>query len=163
MGTDYYGKLGPYIVCKFDNVAKSRKYNGCVNGLCYESESKNATSNKYCGACGKKCGEKTEVFQGEIDPYPLLAQMNEALHLVCIEGYEPLGSNTHVFIPNTKIKAFCKNFEFKYETGGITDLTEIDVDNELANFENQFPKELEILRKNYCEVTLHWGFIHYLN
>ena len=168
MGLSYSTHLGPYVECVTFKVDAERKLNSCPNKDCIEyQEEVYGSEKRFCSSCGHKIDiiilpiKKTNASIADI-----LQEMNEAL-------FPPLGDDLcdwsareyiDLWLPNRRRpNPESRKFSFNsHETIRVEVMNEKTIWNELSEFQCQYQKELNILRKHYGleNVKVRWGLIH---
>lgn len=168
MGIDYTTNLGPYVECKTEMVDIEKTIRACTSWKCglYEHRVSD-TDTQFCIRCGSPIGLVPHIEKiNKVDTEDVIDEMDDALMIPGGDDFYNWSEKYAVdlwlpngYRPNEKVRIF--SFD-PMESIQYAEITHEMIDVEITEFNNQYSKSLDILRKHYGseKVTVKWGLIH---
>ena len=154
MGVDHNIFLGPYAECVYPTVGVMRTVLECKGNTLH----KPLEGNKFCFQCGAEVVVKA-VDTGEtcpdVDKWEIIEEVDQRLHCANENIGEP---NTHYWMSNM---VSCSGIGLDRYEERVEAITAVNIYNDVAQFHQEFEKELAVLRKHYLSVTVKWGLVAY--
>lgn len=162
MGIDYGLYVGPYVECKVQKVAVTKRRRACVNPNC-DNHKRSVHSSAFCHLCGSRIDlvEYTEM-EHAVSQWDLQEQIMERLSSVSGDEYwrRSREDDVHLWKPNVDTGGREYHLEAQ-EDFALHEITPDLVRDEVARFEAQFAPELTVFRERYGAgaVRVAWGII----
>ena len=171
MSVDRNTNIGAYMIVDGEKTEMiERSVNTCSNEDCKNYKSNKNCDGKFCSICGSLVKPKTfeeEYKTGPRDVYDYLAYEDDENGVdendLCWTGQVDCSGG--VFISNE-----CSPFEKKRENtrladkyNGVTDLTDIDLSEEIGWFNKKYKTIIDTFKKEFGEdsVKIGWGVIEW--
>lgn len=145
--------VGPYAEARGTATERETNVYGCTNEKCAEWKKRDTwqgVSSPFCAACGSKTGKTTKMMKHRPSPYEALGE-NERLSP--IDDHDNEG--TYYFISNVR-GTVGESLGGERGEDHHVDLSDVDREAQMKEFETQFAEEIALLRKSF-EVDVCWG------
>lgn len=170
MSIDLTTYLGPYVLCKTHKVEQVRKKRTCSSLSCSKHESEVWDKNtQYCPACGTAILEREYTVQvPNVDRHEVQCGLLQE-SLVVPAGDEMWqmmkDQNFHIWISNIENVAPRQFGNNPREGSHFSPIIPEIIATESELFYDRFEKEIQILRQEYGEenVSFGWGMVHYIH
>lgn len=149
--------VGPYAKASASASEREADVYGCTNEKCSEWKRRDTwqgVRSPFCAMCGSKTGKTTKMMKKRPLPHEALGE-NERLSWIDDQSNE----GVYYFISNVRGSAGESLGGERGEDHHV-DLSDVDREAQMKQFETQFAEELALLRKVF-EVEICWGLQFY--
>lgn len=165
MGLYLSGHVGPYIKLKTKKNTSNVKLETCDNDIC--NLHMEPAKSKYCPSCGDPIIEKLVPADDEISYHDWLYNLEELDNSEYEDVFQVATSSEicdegeQILVSNSRGGSHGGNLTH----GGIVDITDIDIQEDLKKFNSKFGELIEKLRQYFGEdaIQVRWGTVLWYN
>lgn len=160
MSIDYMIHIGPYVVCKNEQIDVKKTRRSCTNENCKRhKEHVWDTSVNFCVTCGSKIGQ-VDYIEKDAKICVDSEELNEDLH-PCSQLNQ---DNLEYWLPNKGLPGSrMLSFNPKYDEEFAEAISPKEIGNDIEEFKNHYKTAIAKLTKEFGKnnVEVKWGVIFY--